>query len=227
MTLKSDAEEIEQFMRGLTHEPWLGTRARYPLHLFRIDDVTAAVSILERGVIYSRNRAEAKGLLGHDSASPSVIEQSPDWCKECVRLYFRPKTPTEYRSEGFRPSANIRMGAHRPMPIVFVFDSIPLLVSTGTIFTNGNAATGGVKRGSTAAFLKSVPFEKVYHDGPIPEADKRDIVFRRCAEVLLKNELTLDHLKHVFCRSQAEYDTLMDLLSDESRTKYSKMIGVS
>jgi len=227
MTLKRDADEIRAFLERLSRESWLGTRSQLPLHLFRIDDVNAAVSILESGALYSRNRAEELGLLGHDSASPGVIEQSPHWSKECVRLYFRPKTPAEYRSEGFRPVMSIEMGAHRPMPIVFVFKSIPIMVTEGTSFTNGNAATGGVQRGTTAEFLKSIPFQRVYHDGALPVSDKRDYIFRRCAEVLVKDELTLDHLQHVLCRSQAEYETLMDLLSERAKAKNAKKIGIS
>src|SRR3954454_4261376 len=108
MTAKPDAARIESFVRGLSAALSLqGPRASWPLHLFRVDDVQAAASILNCGALYPRTRAAQMGLLTHDSASPSVIDHTPDWCKECVRLYFRPRTPTEYRSEGFRPKTQI------------------------------------------------------------------------------------------------------------------------
>src|SRR2546426_496311 len=105
IAVKADAEAIRAFIRDLTHKPWLvaTNHAHWPSFLFRVDDVRAAASILERGALCSRNRASALGLLQHDSASRGVIEHSPDWIKDCVRLYFRPRTPTEFRSEGFRP----------------------------------------------------------------------------------------------------------------------------
>ncbi|HWW61943.1 MAG TPA: DarT ssDNA thymidine ADP-ribosyltransferase family protein, partial [Thermoanaerobaculia bacterium] len=213
MTSKADADEIAAFARGLASKLSLrGQRASWPLHLFRVDDVRAAASILNRGVLYPRSRAERAGLLTHDSAAPGVIEHTPDWCKDCVRLYFRPRTPTEYRSEGFRPRDQITMRAHRPVPVVFVFDSLPIITAPGTTFTEGNASTKGCRRGEDLAFLNTIPFDKVYHDTWISD-DERDVVFRRCAEVLVANELALTHVKHVFCRSQAEYETLYSLLA--------------
>jgi hypothetical protein len=228
MTEKADAAGIREIMRSLAKVSWLGSaRAHWPHSLFRVDDVSSAVSILEGGKIYSRGKALEKGLLSHDSASPSVIEHSPDWCKSCARLYFRPKTPTEYRSEGFRPKTMLELGAHRPMPIAFVFDSSALLSQKDTKFTDGNAAKYGCQVGDDLAFFSSIPFDRVYHDGPIPAAHKEDIVFRRCAEVLVPNELPLTHLRGVYCRSQAEYETLLSLLSDGVRKKYATKVGVT
>lgn len=227
MTTKTDADAIAAFMRELAPKlPLMGRRASWPLHLFRVDDVRAAASVLNRGVLYPRSRAERVGLLAHDSASPGVIEHTPEWCKECVRLYFRPRTPTEYRSEGFRPKDQISMGAHRPVPVVLVFDSIPIITATGTSFTEGNASTKGCARGEDFTFLKSIPFAKVYHDTWIAD-DERDVIFRRCAEVLVPRELTLTHLKHVFCRSRAEYETLYSLLDHDARRAFKGRIGVS
>jgi hypothetical protein len=67
----------------------------------------------------------------------------------------------------------------------------------------------------------------VYHDGAMKDPDKSKITFHRCAEVVVDNELGLDHLKHVLCRSQAEQETLLSLLSDNARRIYSKLIGVA
>lgn len=227
MTAKVDAARIESFVRGLSAALSLqGPRASWPLHLFRVDDVQAAASILNRGALYARTRAAQMGLLTHDSASPRVIDHTPDWCKECVRLYFRPRTPTEYRSEGFRPKTQIVMGAHRPMPIALVFDSVAIMIKQGTQFTEGNASTRGCRRGDDSMFLKTIPFQKVYHDSWISN-DERDVVFRRCAEVLVPNELPLTNLKHVFCRSQAEYETLYSLLNPSARSTFKGRIGVS
>ena len=226
--MKADAAEIEGHMRTLARQPWLGAgRAAWPLHLFRIDDARAAADILNCGAIYSRRRAERGGVLNHDSASASVIEHSPEWCKQCVRLYFRPKTPTEHESEGFRPPTQLPWGAHRPMPVVFVFDAIPILTADSTVFTDGNAGRGRHQRGTDAAFLKQIPFDKVYHTGAFQSGDRDEIIFRRCAEVLVPDALPLTNLRHVFCRSQAEHETLFSLLTPTAKVMHGKKIGVS
>lgn len=227
--MKADADEIRRVIERLAGEPWLkGTpREPWPKYLFRIDDVRAAASILNSGALCSRNRADATGILQHDAAAPAVIGKSPEWIKDYVRFYFRPRTPTEYRSEGIRPVGNIEMDAHRAVPIVFVFDSIPILTSDGTKFTDRNAAAGSSKVGDSAKFLERVPIQKVFHDGPLLGADKAEIIQRRCAEVLVPGEISLINLKRVLCRSQAELETLLDLLDWEAADKFSKQIGVS
>lgn len=227
--MKPDAEEIRAFIESLPTRPGVqGTsQAHWPKYLFRIDDVESAAAVLNSGRIYSRNRALQLGLLNQDAAAPAVIGGSPAWIKDYVRLYFRPKTPTEYHSEGFRPQERISMGAYRPMPIVLVFDSVPILVSDGTRFTAGNAASPAASSGDTADFLKTIPFERVYHVGAIKELDKADVIHRRCAEVLVRDELDLGHLKNVLCRTQAEHETLLDLLSDDAKNNLAGRIGVS
>jgi hypothetical protein len=156
-----------------------------------------------------------------------VIGNSPQWIKDYVRLYFRPRTPTEYHSEGFRPQGALSMGAHRPMPIVLAFDSVPILISDGTRFTAGNAASPSALSGDTVEFLRTIPFERVYHAGAIKQAEKSDVIFRRCAEVLVPTQLGLDHVRSVLCRTQAEHETLLDLLSDDAKTKFASRIGIS
>ncbi len=227
--MKPDAVQIKDYVESLPNSPWLaGTnRARWPLFLFRVDDVEATSSILQRGRLYSRNQATALGVLGHDAASPGVIQNSPAWIKNYVRLYFRPRTPTEYRSEGFRTTNDLVMGAHRPMPIVMVFSSVPILTATGTKFTEGNAATSGTPHGDDAIFLRKIPFDKVYHDSAFTSSERAEIVYHRCAEVLVPNELDHTYLKRIVCRSQAEHETLLNLLPESIRNAYATRIGVA
>lgn len=227
--MKPDALQIEQCIRSLPSKPWLAdtNRARWPFFLFRVDDVVAAASILQSGRLYSRNQADSLGVLGHDAASPGVIQNSPDWIKNYVRLYFRPRTPTEYRSEGFRVTEDFELGAHRPMPVVMVFSSIPILTANGTEFTEGNAATFGTPHGSDVAFLRRIPFEKVYHDSAFTASERAEIVYRRCAEVLVPTELDLTHLKRIVCRSQAEHETLLNSLPEATKNTYAARIGVA
>jgi hypothetical protein len=227
--MKADAGEIQAFVSELMELPWVKgtTRGNWPRSLFRVDDVRSAAKILDGGLIYSRTRAIELGMLKHDSAARSVIENSAPWIKDFARLYFRPKTPTEFKSEGFRPKSAIQMGAHRPMPIVLAFDSLPILMASGVQFTNGNASKGTVKHGSTAQFLRAIPFQKVYHEGSFKSADRDEIVFHRCAEVLVPGQLELTSLRHILCRSQAELETLIDLIEVSTFQKFAQRMGVS
>lgn len=113
------------------------------------------------------------------------------------------------------------------MPIVMVFSSIPIMTSVGTKFTAGNAATSGTPHGDDLAFLKRIPFDKVYHDSAFSASERAEIVYRRCAEVLVPTELDLTHLKRLVCRSQAEHETLLNLLPEGVRSVFATQIGVA
>jgi hypothetical protein len=103
---------------------------------YRFDDVTSAAEILNRGMVYSRKRAEELGCIVHDQASPQVIEGTPERHREFVRLYFRPKTPTQWHAEGIRPRPSITpMGAHCPVPVFLCFDFVETLAMDGTLFS--------------------------------------------------------------------------------------------
>jgi hypothetical protein len=110
------------------------------------------------------------------------------------------------------------------MPIFFLFDTISILCWKVTQFSDGNLAAGGVRIGDDAEFLESISFEKVYHDSPLSDAEKRNIIYHRHAEVLVPKELPLDSLKWIACRSEAELRTLQHLLPAKSWHKYSKRI---
>lgn len=224
---KADTHEIREHIKRLKTQPWLGqTQAWWPNYLFRVDDIESAARILNSGRLLSRAAASATGSMISDSASPGVLEKTPDRWKTHVRLYFRPRTPTEYDSEGFRTEGDRHLGAHRPVPVVMVLDAADILTRACTGFSDGNLAAAGVKIGNDAKFLKGIPFDKVYHDGSLKKDEKRSVIFHRNAEVIIPNELDLFPLKFVFCRTQAEFETLLHLLKRETLEKWSNYIGV-
>ncbi len=73
--------------------------------------------------LLSRRQLEKSGKLLTDIAGPEIIESTPDEWKRFVRLYFRPRTPTQYRNEGIRPKGSLKLGAHCPVPVIFLFDA--------------------------------------------------------------------------------------------------------
>lgn len=223
---KKDSEKIKDFIRTLKNEPWLGqARKWWPDYVFRVDNIDATAKILNTGKLLSRAAAQAAGVMGINCASSRVIASTDAKWQQYVRLYFRPRTPTQYDNEGFRPINQYMLHAHCPIPIVMLFDAGDILTRENTEFSNGNLA-GNTTTGDDALFLKQIPFDKVYHDTWCTSKEKRTIVFHRHAEVIVPYELDLSALRFIGCRTQAEYETLMHILEPKTREKWSNKIGL-
>ena len=192
--------------------------------MFHFTDVRNAASILNSGVLLSRAEMDRQGGILVDGASPNVISGTEDEVKENVRLYFRPRTPTQYNNEGFRPVGKRVRKSHCPMPVVFLFDSAKVLTLAEAQFSNGSLGRPEHAIGNDATFLSSLPFEQIYHDSWLDDASKSTIIFHRHAEVVLPT-LDLAGLKYLWCRSPAEKGTFLNLLDEEVRARYEKGIG--
>ena len=225
---KQDAKEIRAHIDALKKAKWLGSaRSWWPSYLFHFTDIQNAVNILTMGELLSRAEAQASGQIVTNGASPEVISQTEDQWKDYVRLYFRPRTPTQFRNEGFRPVSQQELGgAHCPVPIYLLFDSAAILSRQDALFSEGNLAAQGVQPYGDAESFKQIPFEQVYHDTWFDLLDRVTVVFHRNAEVIVPKRLDLSSLQFVWCRSQAEYDTLLYLLPPNTRTRWVRQIGV-
>ena len=228
--LKSDAHLIIKHIDNLKQESWLATSQEWWVdHLFHFNDISNAVEILKSSCLLSRVELERQSKLKTDIASPEVLAGTPAGWKGYVRLYFRPRTPMQYRNEGFRPINKRELGgAHCPVPIIFIFHSKPILTAIDTKYSDGNLAAGA-QTSDTVDFFLSLPFEKIYHDANLwglSDGAKRNIIFHRHAEVIVPKQLDLTNLKFIWCRSQAEFETLIDVLPHKTYTKWAKKIGV-
>ena len=229
MTLRTSAEiaELRGHLSELKQAAWLDQARRWwPDCLFHCTDISNAVNILRHGELLSRVLAKEHGLLSLDIASADIIAQTDPRWKEYVRFYFRPRTPTQYRNEGFRPPKQQRLGSHCPVPIYFVFNALSVLSRSDSKFTDGNAAASGSTPKNDVAFLKQIPFEFVYHDSPFDSSEPNTIVYHRNAEVMVPERIGLESVSFVGCRSVAEYETLLHLLSPGSRSRWIDKIGV-
>ena len=209
----SEIRKISRFLDDMKKEAWLGSARRWwPDYLFHFTDIEKAISILKVGALLSRNETQARGLMATDNASPLIIGNTADEWTDYARLYFRPRTPTQYSNEGFRPPQQwYHQSAHCSMPIQFIFDSKAVLRRSDVHFTDGNlAANPNVL--STAADLEQIPFKSVYHDAAFHMSERNKIVFHKNAEVIVPNQLDLGALRYIVCRSQAEYETFLYLL---------------
>ena len=162
--------------------------------------------------------------MGMDCASPDVIAHTADKWKQYVRLYFRPRTPMQYDIEGIRPKDRFVLGAHCPVPVIMLFNSVEILTRADTRFSQGNLAADAAV-GDDVRFLETIPFKEVYHDTRFEQHEKASIIFHRHAEVIVPDKLDLSSLRYVVCRTQAEFETLLYLLEPDVRRKWSTHIG--
>lgn len=215
-----NATEVDAFLENLKNADWLDASRRWwPRFVYHFTDVRNAVSILERGALFSRIESLRQGVMATDNASQQILSQTSDQLKSYVRLYFRPRTPTQYRNEGFRPISHYWQESHCPMPVYFLFDSLTTLARPVSRFSDGSLASPSSRIFSTAEELNRMPFIDIYHDEAPPdnEARRQQIVTRRQAEVIIPDRLDLNALKFIVCRSQAERETFLHLLTSKSR----------
>ncbi len=229
MSLRTEPEiaEMRQHLESLRRANWMDRSHRWwPAYLFHSTDINNAVSILRRGELLSRVEAEKSGSLQVDIASRDVISQTDPRRKEDVRFYFRPRTPTQFRNEGFRPRQMEELDSHCPVPIYFIFDAISVLSQEDSCFTDGNAGAVGATPHDNVEFFKNIPFKLVYHDSAFGSGERSQIVYHRNAEVMVPNRIGLEALQFVGCRSTAEYETILHLLPTGTRSRWIDKIGV-
>jgi hypothetical protein len=191
-------------------------RRNWPARLFRHEPLENAVRILQSGVLLSRN--DAATAIKRDIA-PADIITSRAAAHGSARLYFRPKSPTQYHIEGIRKPNELYQSRQAPVLIMMLFQAEAILTHPNVEFSDGNMQSRRTRTGNTEADFRSLPFNLIYHDGNFDphSAEGEDIVRRRCAEVLLPSPLQLSkNLQAVLCRSPAERATLLHLLGDSA-----------
>lgn len=197
--------------------------------LYHYSDVPNIVSILKSGILYSRTYSQDNGLLLTDCAGQEVLNHTPNIYKDHVRLYFRPRTPPFYHKEGFCQNKNISntYQAHCPVPIYLIFNAKIILSNPNVQFSDGNLSSDSHLY-TKKTDLAKLEFDKIYHDTYFTQAQasyKREIINKRCAEVIIPNQLKIDNvLDYIICRSEAERETLRNLLDNVTLKKYSNKI---
>lgn len=227
---KPDSHKILAFLDELKGQQWLGNRKWWPDYLFHFTDIKNAVSILNSGFLFSRAEVKRQRIHKEDSASSQIISRTRTTLTDNVRLYFRPRTPTTYYMEGFKPLNRLFQGAHCPVPVYFLFDMREIITLNNTRFSNGNLARRKHNIFNSTDEFTQLPFSDIYSDGPYHyETQERhdEIKNRRQAEVIYPKSISLDYLKYIGCRSEAEYDTLRNLLSPVVWKQWQSKIAIS
>ena len=222
---KQDRQRIIGKLDDLVRRYRYDARSWWPDFLFHYTALENTISILNSGALYSREKAISRDLLSTDSASASVLVNTSETYKGHARLYFRPKTPTQYSNEGIRPRDTIVYGAHCAVPVFLLFDSRDVLTRESTQFSNGTLAGFSPRRvGSTASFFEKLPFNKIYHNSWLQDDEKQEIIASRHAEVIVPGQLDLGPLRFIWCRSEAEKETLVSLLSETQRNEWANKV---
>lgn len=229
---KPDARQIKEFLLSLAQEDWIRRNERrwWPQFLFHFTDLRNAISILKDGCLYSRSYVEANNKLQVSSGSEAVLATTDSTIKDCVRLYFRPKTPTQFYAEGIKSQSSLQASkfpnAHCPVMVFFLFDAAEVLARADCQFSDGNLGSPKARLMRNVAELQALPWKQIYHQGALTEAtmEKSNIIFRRNAEVIVANDLPLDALRFIYCRSTAEKETLLHLLEPRLRQQYQSKI---
>lgn len=227
--MKPDSDRIVARLQALKAEDWLGqARSWWPDFLFHVTDVQNAARVLASGRLLSRARCTATGAMAVDSASGDVLGSTNRRWIEYVRLYFRPRTPFQYQTEGFRPLGQRgSLNAYCPMPIVLLFDAASILTRDDSQFSDGNLASRDAEVGRSAEFFEHLPFREIYHDSPLTDDEKRSVIYHRHAEVIVPDELDLTALRRIWCRTPAEQETLQALVPSTSWAMFSSRVGSS
>lgn len=209
MRSSEDVQKIKKLIDSLCQEnPSIDKNI--PRYLYHFTDIENVVGILSSGFLYSRNAALHEGIMINDNASEEVIGITNEENKDYVRLYFRPKTPTQYRNEGIKSEhRSYEILAHCPIPIFLLFDGEKVLSDSNTKFVEKNLALNPPKKSRIDDLLK-FDFDKIFHNGPT--GGDRDIIEKRHAEVLIYEKYDLTNLKLIVARSEAERETLLNMI---------------
>lgn len=173
--------------------------------------------------MYSRYRSKKTKQLVISSGSPAVLAGTEAEFKDCVRLYFRPKTPTQFYAKGIKSQSTLSKSkfpdAHCPIPVFLLFSAPEILARSDCTFSDGclGTRTRQTLILSTADELKNLPWQQIYHTN---WTYSRDTIFHRQAEIIIPQRLDLGALRYIYCRSEAERETLFHLLTPDLLTKY-------
>lgn len=201
MAHKRDARAFRRYLIDLREESWLGARHWWPYYLFYFADVHEVAAALQVGSLLP-------------PAQAGMNRRTTTRWDHAVRLYFRPRTPDLFACEGVRP-ARMRGAAHCAVPVYLLFDLEAIINQPDARFTEGDLNKAGKTYKAASAF-RDLPFDLIYHDSWFRPDEREEVMTARRAQVIIPRKLPLEHLRHVWCRSAAEYETLRTLLPDSA-----------
>lgn len=229
-------EEISEIHRFFNNHDWnwisRDERKWWREFCFHYTDLPNVPEILTKGYLCSRKLLEQNNANWLDVASQQVLERTSEEVKNSVRFYFRPKTPTQYQIEGIKSKDTLndsKYHQHCRMPVFLLFDIIETLSRRDSQFSDGNLASRRSKKFIQPKDLWNLPWKGIYHNSYLDPLQKSEITRQRCAEIIIPEKIDLNGLKYIYCRSEAEKETLLSILQEnpEVFAKYQKLITSS
>lgn len=161
--------------------------------------------IFEEGFLYSRKNAAKRGVISCDGAQKEIIERTNVGVKNHVRFYYKECTPTMFVNEGIKRNL-LPNSPHMPIPVLLLFDEKLLFCENAKVSDGG---CGNSHSKITANFEDALHFawEDVFSRGPLPSHDDDNYEMlknRRNAEFLVNEKVSLNHLKKIIFRSNAD-----------------------
>ena len=190
---KRDDRAFRRYLADLRDEAWLADRHWWTFFLFYYADIEAIARILISGKITAKRSRKRQDRFANT-----------------VQLYFRPRTPDLFGSEGIRPKVDRGLN-HCPVPVYLLFDLESLITQPDTRFSEGDVNLTR-KTFKAASSFRDLPFDLIYHDSAFKKEERDEIINARRAQVFFPKSLDLTDLRYVWCRSAAEYETLYHLL---------------
>lgn len=181
--------------------------------LYHYTDFSNLKSIFNSGYLKSRNECEYNYISFVDGASKSVLYNTSVHVKECVRFYYRPKPPTLYNNECIKLKEYKDSSPHLPIPVCLVFDEELIYLDT-TMFTDRNSGCSGVKLGDDYTFFNNIEWHKVFSNSYYYAKEWRN---KMQAELLSKIPVSLDYLKKIIFRCEADMKRAINLFGKDER----------
>lgn len=106
---------------------------------------------------------------------------------------------------------------------MMVFNARNVLAIPTTKFCDRNMQLGNAEPDDSEEYFSKIPFDKVFHEGGT--GGDRTIIEHRCAEVLATSPMPLaGNLQWIYCRTDAERDTLLHLLGNRKSEWASRIV---
>ena len=219
-----ESGRIKTGIEGTNKKSWL----KYCYHFSHVENI---ISILKDGELLARSEVIRLGKMVNDNASEKIIQLTNPKYKEFVRLYFRPKSPTQFHNEGFKTAQQLRISsldAQCPVPVFLFFNIEKVLNHPESLFSEKSLASNeSVYLYNTPEEFSKLPFDKIYHDKKMTRDERDSIVGHRHAEIIIPDRFYIDeYLEKIVVRSPAEKETLLSLMDKNLKQKYSQLVQI-
>lgn len=183
------------------------------LHTTEIDNFK---KIVNDGWLIPRNELLKNNIVFNDAANQEVLANTDDIVKKSCRFYYYFKTPTNYR-------------ANYQHPVILVFDE-SLIEFENSFFSSSNAAKNNNGLTSFAFIARDYCWEGIFERGEHSksiywkpeesEVSGRLITGMRNAEFLIKDKVSISHIKKVYFKYQKDMDMAKNFCSGEMQKKF-------